>query len=253
MSALEISFIVLACVFGGAMLGIRLQNVLPEHHLSADSKDAVKLATGLIATMAALLLGLLVSSSKSSFDEVNSHLIETAARVLVLDRTLADYGPETRAIRDSLKSFYSNRARLLASGEESQVATLGDQKAAAHFETFQTALQQLAPGNDSQRQLQAQALQTYNELASARWQGMLERDNKVSMPLLVVLVSWLAVIFAAFGLFAPNNRTVKAVLFMSALSVSGAIFLMLEMNSPLTGLVRVSPAAMYDTIAHLGM
>ena len=252
-SAFEIFLIVLACVFGSAMLGLYLQKILPDNHLSSESKDAVKLATGLIATMAALLLGLLVSSAKSSFDKIDNALVETAARILVLDRALADYGPETQAIRHAIKNYYISRVGMLTSNKKSEVNKIGGQKTTASFEVFRAKLLQLSPGNDSQRQLQAQALEAYNELALMRWQGLLSKDSKVSMPLLVVLVSWLAIIFAAFGLFSPNNRTVKAVLFLSALSVSGAIFLMMELNSPLTGFIRISDAAMYDTIAHLGL
>jgi uncharacterized membrane protein len=252
-SAFEIFLIVLAIVFGSAMLGLYMQSLLPDNHLSSESKDAAKLATGLIATMAALLLGLLVSSSKSSFDQINSQLVESAARVLVLDHTLAGYGPETQSIRDSIKSFYIERTALVDSGDEAQLAKLGNPQSVARFAGLRAGLLQLSPSNDSQRQLQAQALQAFNELALIRWQGLLGKESKVSIPLLVILVSWLAVIFGAFGLFSPNNRTVKAILFMSALSVSGSIFLMLEMNTPLTGLIRVSDAAMHYAIAYLGL
>lgn len=253
MSAFEIFLIVLAFVFGSAMLGLYLQSLLPDNHLSSESKDTVKLATGLIATMAALLLGLLVSSAKNSFDQINIQLVESAARVLVLDRTLAGYGPETRSIRDSIKRFYIERTRLVDSGDKAQLAKLVNPQSVARFEAFRAELLQLSPSNDSQRQLQAQALQTFNELTLMRWQGLLGRESRVSVPLLVILVSWLAVIFAAFGLFSPNNRTVKAIMFMSALSVSGSIFLMLEMNAPLTGFIRVSDAAMHYAIAYLGL
>jgi hypothetical protein len=91
---------VFACVFGSAMLGLFAGNVLPEHHLSQDSKDVVKLGTALIATMAALVLSLLISSAKNTFDKMSDELLQNAARVVSLDRDLADYGPETREIRD---------------------------------------------------------------------------------------------------------------------------------------------------------
>ena len=92
MSAMAIAWIVFGCVFGAAMLGLFIGGVLPEHHLSQDSKDVVKLGTALIATIAALVLSLLISSAKSSFDKVNDELVQTAAKVVLLDRVLADYG-----------------------------------------------------------------------------------------------------------------------------------------------------------------
>src|SRR5882724_4844792 len=106
MGSLQIALIVFACVFSGAMLGLLLRAVLPEKHLGNDSKDVIKLATGLIATMAALVLGLLVSSAKGTFDLVNGELVQTAANIVLLDRVLSKYGPETREVRDLVKSNY---------------------------------------------------------------------------------------------------------------------------------------------------
>ena len=120
MSPLAIGVIVFACVFGAAMLGLFIGDALPEHHLSQDSKDVVKLGTALIATMAALVLSLLISSAKSSFDKMDSELVENAARAISLDRVLADYGPETRELRDLLKRSYAARIELLFPGDKSK-------------------------------------------------------------------------------------------------------------------------------------
>ncbi|HQR60006.1 MAG TPA: hypothetical protein PLH03_01420 [Methylophilaceae bacterium] len=229
-----------------------LQARQPDHHLSADSKDAVKLATGIIATMAALLLGLLISSAKSSFDQINNELVGSAANVVVLDRTLADYGPETGEIRDSLKVYYKTRVNLETSGKASEVAKLDSAKMVHELEDIRAKVLHLSPGNDAQRELQNEALHTMGEMVHARWLLMLQKDNSVSIPLVALLVAWLSIIFAAFGLFSPCNKLVVTKLFLSALSVSAAIFLILELNGPLTGLVTVSKASLYDAIAHLG-
>ena len=125
MSSLGIALIVFACVFGAAMLGLFIGDVLPEHHLSQDTKDVVKLGTALIATMAALVLSLLISSAKSSFDLMDRELVQNAARVISLDRVLADYGPETREIRDLLKRAYAARIELLFPGDKSQAGETG--------------------------------------------------------------------------------------------------------------------------------
>jgi hypothetical protein len=103
MSSLEIAGITFACIFGGALLGMFLRSVLPEDHLSPDSKDVVKVGMGLIATMAALVLGLLTGSAKSSFDTQDAELKQMAANIILLDRTLAHYGPDTKTIRDRIK------------------------------------------------------------------------------------------------------------------------------------------------------
>ena len=103
MSSITISFIVFACVFGGALLGILLRAVLPQNHLSAESKDIVKLGMGLVGTMAALVLGLLVASAKGSYDAQIAELTQGSTNILLLDRLLAQYGPETKEARALLR------------------------------------------------------------------------------------------------------------------------------------------------------
>jgi hypothetical protein len=251
-SPLGIAVIVFACVFGAAMLGLFIGGVLPEHHLSQDSKDVVKLGTALIATMAALVLSLLISSAKSSFDRFNDELVQTAAKAVLLDRVLADYGPETREIRDLMKRSYTTAVELIFSGNRSQQAKLDTPEAVARMEGVQAKLRGLSPQNDAQRGLQSRALEVAGEMSSTRWLLLVQKEESIPTPLLVVLVVWLAIIFAAFGLFAPRNATVIVALFLCALSASGAVLLILEMNSPLTGLLRISSAPMREALAHLG-
>ena len=252
MSPLGIAAIVFACVFGAAMLGLFIGGVLPEHHLSQDSKDVVKLGTALIATIAALVLSLLISSAKSSFDRFNDELVQTAAKAVLLDRVLADYGPETREIRDLMKRSYTTAVELIFSDDRSQQAKLSTPEAVSRMEAIQVKLRGLSPQNDAQRGLQSRALDIAGEMSSTRWLLLVQKEESIPTPLLVVLVVWLAIIFAAFGLFAPRNATVIAALFLCALSASGAVLLILEMNSPLTGLMRISSAPMRDALAHLG-
>jgi hypothetical protein len=251
-SSLAIASIVFACVFGSAMLGLALRAVLPVHHLETESKDVVKLGTGLVATMAALVLSLLISSAKSSFDRLNSEVVESASKAVQLDRVLADYGPETKDVRDLMKRTFATMVELLASGDESQLAKMDTPEAVARSEGIQARLRDLSPRNDSQRGLQSRALQIAGDITSTRWLFLMQRDVSLPMPLLVVLVVWLTIIFAAFGLLAPRNATVIAALFLCALSASGAILLILEMNSPLTGVMRISTAPFRDAVAHMG-
>src|SRR5262245_32663838 len=91
------------CIFSGALLGLLLQRLLPNHHLSKETQDIVKLSAGTIATLTAMVLGLLVSSAKNSFDTMNNGIVQSAARIILLDRDLASYGPETKAAREQLK------------------------------------------------------------------------------------------------------------------------------------------------------
>jgi hypothetical protein len=234
------------------MAGIFLRLVLPAHHLDNDSRDIVKLCTGLVATIAALVLSLLISSAKTSFDKMNDELIQSSAKLILLDRTLAAYGPETRDVRDLLKRHYTAAADLLFSGDKSKQARLDSPETVARVEGVRAQLRQLSPRNEDQRALQSQALAIFGEMAATRWLLLMQAQEPIPMPLLMVLVFWLAVIFAAFGLFAPRNATVIVTLFIAALCATGALFLILEMNQPLGGFVRLSGAPLRSALTHLG-
>lgn len=249
---LAIALIVFACVFGSALIGLYIRDVLPAHHLTDESTGVVKMATGLIATMAALVLGLLVSSAKSSFDTANGELVQNAATVIQFDRVLANYGPETQEIRSLLKRSYGGAIQILASGDSSQLAQLNSAGAVKRSEYFERKVEDLVPQNDEQRALKARAIQLVDQVFAARWLMLLQAKGSIPMSLLVVLVAWLSIIFGAFGLFAHRNGTVIAALVLCALSAAGAIFLIQEMSMPLSGIVRVSVAPMRDTLARLG-
>jgi hypothetical protein len=250
MSAVSISLIVLACVFGGALLGMVLQTVLPRHHLHADTKDVVKLGMGLVATMAALVLGLLVASAKGSYDAQSTEVTDLAASVVLVDRMLAHYGPEAKELRGLLRGMVSLTVDQLWSrgpGRDGRGAS-----PSGSGEQIFDKLQQLSPQNDTQRSLQAQATSLTYGIGKTRWLMYAQSVTGVSIPMLVVLVFWLAMIFASFGLFAPRNATVVVSLFVSAISVSGAILLILEMYSPYAGLIQISQAPLQAALAHLG-
>src|SRR5262245_19816578 len=252
MSSLEIAGIAFACIFGGALLGMLLRTVLPEHHLSPDSKDVVKVGMGLIATMAALVLGLLTGSAKSAFDTQDAELKQMAANVILLDRTLAHYGPETKNVRDQIKRAITYKLAMTWP-EDGSAARTDLSETTPAVEGIEDAIRALVPQNEVQRALQSRALQISDSLLQTRWLMFGQQaGNAIQTPLLVVLVFWLAALFASFGLFAPRNATVVAVLGVSALSVSGAILLILEMNQPFQGLVKVSSAPLRYTLAHLG-
>jgi hypothetical protein len=252
MNHLLIGSLVFVAIFGSALFGLYLRFFLPEHHLSDESVSVVKLATGLIATMAALVLGLLISSAKTSFDTINSEFLHNAASIIQLDHALAKYGPETELIRTLLKENYGVSIQILASRDASQVARLNSPEAAHRVEDLQRKIQELSPVSDVQRELKGQAIQIADNMVAVRWLALLQDKGSVPPALLVVLVCWLAIIFGAFGLFAPANTTIIAALFLGAFSTSSAIFMILEMNSPLDGVVRISLAPLRAAFAVLG-
>jgi hypothetical protein len=250
MSSVAISFIVFAVVFGGALTGMLLRGSLPQHHLSGDSKETVKLGMALVSTMSALVLGLLVSSAKSFYDVQSAELNQVSADVVALDRLLAHYGPETKEAREALRVVVVRNLDRLWPPERRQTseAPLTEKSSEALFDEIQG----LSPKDDRQRSLEAQALSMTLNIGRMRWLMYEQSNASVSKPLLVVMIFWLAVVFASFGLFAPRNATAIASLFAAALAVSGAIFLILEMYMPFSGLVQISSAPLRAALAHLG-
>jgi phosphatidylserine/phosphatidylglycerophosphate/cardiolipin synthase-like enzyme len=226
--------------------------VLPEHHLSDESAGFVKLATGLIATMAALVLGLLISSAEGSFDRLDNELVQAAASSVRLDRLLASYGPETQEIRGLLKRDFAASVEVLSSRDPSQLARLSSAEADGRARDFERQLAALSPHDALQRQLQARALQMADEMFAVRWLALLQAKSSIPIPLLVALVSWLAIIFGTFGLYAPRNGTTIAVLVMCTVSTSVAIYLIMEMKTPLGGVVRISLEPMRAALSILG-
>jgi hypothetical protein len=247
MSSVTISLIVLVFVFGGALVGMFLRTALPQHHLSDASKDIVRVGIGLVVTLTALVLSLLIASAKAYYDAQRHELTAMSAKIVLLDRVLAHYGPETREARDLLRADVVLLLNQMWSKNRSSL-----QPASPAHEVLYDKIQELSPRNDAQRSIQAQALAIALALGETRWLMYEQSATAVSRPLVVVLVFWLTVIFISFGLFAPNNLTVVTTLLISALAVSGAVLLILEMYSPYAGLIQISSAPLRAALAHLG-
>ena len=252
MSPTQIASIVFACVFGGALGGMFLRVVLPGHHLSEDTKDVVKLGMGLIATMTALVLGLMIATAKSSYDAQDEAVKHTAAKVLLLDRMLSNYGPETKEARELLRKTLASRLEAIWPKNRFQPANLNAPEAVFIERGIEAWILQLSPRNNAQRWLQTQALRIGRDIMETRWLVQGSLGSSIPVPFLLVVVFWLTIIFGSFGLFAPRNATVIAVLLLCALSVAGSIFLILEMNRPFEGTMKISSAPLRYTLSHLG-
>jgi hypothetical protein len=248
-----VGLIVFACTFAGALFGMWLRSVLPAHHLDAESKDTVKVGVGLIATMTALVLGLVTSSAKSSFDAVDTAVKQSATEVLAIDRALARYGPETSEIRKGLRRAVEARIDMIWPQDSSKPAVLDPTRAGtmSRTEGIADAIRDLKPRVDSQRMLQARALDLAEAMLQARWIVFEGTGAPIPVPFLAILVFWLTITFASFGLFASRNATVVTVLFVCALSVGSAVFLVLEMDGPFAGLIKVSADPLRYALAHL--
>ena len=247
---LTIGWIVFGCVFGGALLGMLLRRAIPTHHLSPDSRDVVKLGVGLIGTMAALALGLLLASAKASYDAQGDELRQLSATAILLDRALAHYGPEANQARDLHRQAVAHALHRIWAEDRARLAPAAAPPGSADF---YMAIVNLTPRTPAQRLFQENALKIGLELGRLRFLLFEEADRSMPTAFLVMLVFWLTVIFVVFGLLTPPNGTVVVTLFVCALSVSGAVYLILELARPFQGLLRISDAPLRDALQNLGL
>ena len=252
MNSIGLGLICFGSICCGTMLGFYLGRNLPQHHLDADSKDTIKMAWGTVATMSALVLSLLLASAKGSFDTVNGENIQSAAQMILLDRVLARYGPEAKDARDALRTTVAAGIQRIWPQSNTRVSTAATLESGLGMDRVQDQLSQLKPATDMQRELLSQGQQICGQLAQARWLIVEQSRSGLPSTLFVVLVSWLTMLFAGLGLFAPRNKTVLIVLLLCSITFSTAIFLINEMSHPLDGMMKISSAPMLKALDHLG-
>lgn len=224
---------------------------LPDRHLDQDSRDVVKLVMGLIATMSALVLGLLIASANSSYDRQSSELQVLSANVLLLDRTLKFYGPGAKEARDGLRDAIRQTHDRIWSPEGVQPENLDSRATRNSVDASIEQLLRLSPKTDAERMMQSRAVQESESITQSRLAMFEQLGSSISWPFLTVLVFWIFVLFVGFGLFARFNPTVTVALVVGALSVAGAIFLILELSEPYRGLMRISDEPLRNAIGQI--
>jgi hypothetical protein len=246
-SPLTLSCIIFALTVGGIFLGVLLRRALPKHHLSKDSQDVVRLGVGLVATIAALVLGLLIAAAKGSFDTQSGQVKQITADLILLDDLLFLYGPETQPIRVELRAAIGPLVDRIWS--EKRAGGIRTFVPGARAQDVYENIQALVPRNDVQRSIQSRAVS--NDFAQTRLLLFVESDNLVPAPFLAIMVFWLVIIFASFSLFSELNATVFAFLALFAFSASCALFLILELSQPFVGLMAISSAPLHQALAPL--
>ena len=256
MTALTYALITFVCTALASMLGINIRARLPETHLNKESQDVIRLGMGLVATMTALLLGLVTAAAKGSFDSQDVAVKNAAAGIMSLDRLLARYGPETGPSRGLLRRALADRIESMwpPSGARPVDLDLSRPPSTepAPVEQFENQLLALAPQTDTQRWLKTEALKLTEEVVRTRFRLLGSATGAVPKALLGVVIFWLSMTFASFGLSAPRNATVVTVLIISAISVAAAVFLILELDGPFEGLIRISSEPLRFALANLG-
>jgi hypothetical protein len=247
------SFAIALAVFGGstcaAIIGMVLNVKLPDRHLDSNSKEVVKLVMGLVATMSALVLSLLIASASTTYDRQSSELKSLAVNILQLDQTLESYGPGARAVRDRIRDAVRQTHDRIWSPDGVRTEYLNSAETRTAVKAEVEMLHGISPTTDIERMMQSRAIELQQSISQARLLMFEQLGSAIPWPFLTVLIFWICMLFLGFGLFSSPNPTVTVALLVGSLSVACAIFLILELNAPLVGLVRISDAPLRNVIA----
>lgn len=252
MPALLIAFIIFAFMLGGILLGSTLRVILPDDHTQADSKDILMASAGMMATLIALIIGLLVTSAKGTYDVTTLRITQVGAKIITLDYYLSRYGPEAKEVRELLPQAIASGIERIWPNESKHGADLAKMESETEMADVYNKIRELSPKNDSQKYLQTRALQLMDDIMQLRWMVIEQSQTNLPRVFLVVLTFWLTVLFAQFSLLAPRNRTAMSALFICAISMSGAIFLILELNQPLEGAIKISSTPLHKSLLLIG-
>ena len=245
---------VAVAVFGGGLLGLVLQRVLPETHTTGPSRDMIGAVVGLLTLLCALVTGLLIWTAYGVYAGQNAAIQTLASRVLQLDLALADYGPEANVVRAQLREGLGKTIDQIWGASESDVNFAANNFAAAiqNMRGREKALASLQPSTDEQRQALAAAPSAVESIAQSRMQMSFALSAPVSYPLLLTVVGWVAFLFCGFGLMSRGSAMPVVALAVGAVAVASAVLLILDLSNPYSGVFRASPAPLEQVLAIMG-
>jgi len=252
-SSIVIASVATLLMLAGSALGVYLNRRVPNEHLNEATKDIVKLATGIIATIAGLVLSLLIATAKNSYDAVSTDVKSASADFIMMDRALAELGDKARAPREKLRQTIDIAVKTqlsLASNAVDVADPLGP--LVRNHEAMQKDIRALVTTSSGEEWLQQRALTLSADLARARWMLLQEETDTLPGAFIAVVMLWLAIIFASFGLFTPVNPTAIGALVVGAVSISASLFLINELNTPFHGLVRITAEPLMRAMAIIG-
>ena len=252
MSILLICVLIFVLFMVAGYAGLALQTRLTDEHKTGDTKAVVGQVSGLVSLLLALVLGTLIGVSWGYFSAQRANLENFSAQILRLDQALGQFGPETKPMREQLKAGIEKAYEAFWGGGNIDPALLTVAGPLANAQAVSDFLATLQPKTDAQKA----ALATANQYASMVEQSRLlislqVASAPVSWILIAILVFWTAALFFAMGLYAPSNALATAALTFGAISIAFAIFLILELGMPYTGLFKVPPAALEQTIDYI--
>ena len=235
----------------GVCLGGLSRRILPPDQLAPESKDVIKLSLGIVVSLSALVLGLLVASAKSSYEMRRSEINQITAGITLLDYLLSKYGDDAKAARIALREEVPLVVDRIWTEEQALASHPAPFRPLAKGEALYQHIVALQATNDSQRELRARIVQLAHELSQLRLLLFSHFGSSIPPPFLAVLLLWIIVLFAGFSLMAPASATPVTFLVICALSVSGAVFLILELDQPFAGIMMIPADALLSALPSL--
>ena len=249
MNSIAVTSIVFVSILASGLLGMAVRRAISADRLGSSEKEVARLVTGLMTTMTAIVLGMLVSSAKASYDSRTNEVAEISSQVVTIDRMLSKYGTETAEVRAQF--------RLLV---EASINRIWPTQAPVHVELkprdegeiLADELRLLAPNSDAQAEVKAQILHMVVDLRQTQWLLFLKsQQSAIPIPLLLVVVAWLALIYFSFGVFTQPSPTIVVTLAVGALAVSTAVLIILELYTPFRGVLRISSNPILEALSQM--
>src|SRR5262245_33132037 len=242
-----IGLIVFAIILGGAFAGWKLRTLLPAQHLTEETKSLVSVSTAIVATVSALVLGLLISNANSSFIRLGGEVTALSAQILRLDKILLRYGSDTQPARETLRQ-YAKQKTMDMFPDNPEDLHLGNLSTYELLQRLEDTLLALKPDNKRDQWWMGQAMTLASKIGETRWLIAQQVGQGTPKTFVALLVFWLALLFASFGLFAPHNATSAVVLTLCALAVAGAVAMFLELEQGFGRIIHVSPKPMRQAV-----
>lgn len=247
-----VGLIVFGVILAGALAGWAMGQLLPAHHITDETKSVVSVSMAVVATVSALVLGLLISNANTSFIARNGQVTALSANILRLDQMLRLYGPEADPAREALRKYAEHKTADLFPESPEATARIDNQSTYEMLQRVETLLLRLHPSDQRQQWMVTQALTLASNIGNTRWLLVQENGDRTPKAFLGLVVFWLTLLFASFGLFAPRNWTAAIALMLCALAVSGAVEMIIELEQPFGGLIQISPQSMRYAVDTLG-
>jgi hypothetical protein len=247
LNPLYIGLIIFAVVLSGAFAGWMIRQHVPAHHLGDETKSLVSVSMAVVATVSALVLGLLISNANTSFSALGGEVTTLSAEILRLDQLMRRYGPDTDPARETLRHYAENKMADLFPDDPTDVR-LGNPSTYEQLQELEDMLLRLKPRDPRDQWWLGQALTLAGKIGDTRWLLAQQIAQGTPKAFLALLVFWLTLLFTSFGLFAPHNFLSAITLTLCALAVAGAVAMILELEQGFGGLIHVSPKPMQQAV-----